>query len=172
MPINNNDLNYLINKALSTKPYDEIIEEFKKIIVDDLNSKQITCQPKEIRTPFSCIGVRRMHYRYRVISSTPAAKITRSYIKAMLGELSSPYLSANTVKRLRELFEDHLNSRCRECSPTDIDALAYQAYIFASNTQLIDFLIRDTEEHPKNIKITFFKRIISLMSNVFKVFSR
>lgn len=169
--IDNSDVNALLHEAISAGEPFVLFNNFSALIQKHMGG-QFPYRIIHVRTPFTCVGVREVKYRY-----SPSKGLTeifvRQYIRSILGQAVTPYITSGTLGVLSSDLEHFLNVEWPfTLRPDDYDALAKTVYAFCNSSRLVNRVIRDTKESPANIKINFFKTIVDMMTRFMKVFSK
>lgn len=195
--LDNSDLNNLIREAMEAKPFNLVIEELRKYLstvvkpLDEtrysestffdgtcdhttiaVRSNHIGFTRRELYSPYKCIGVPTYQYRY-YISPQVAANVAAQYILASepLLKLEGISFDRVTVSCLAEELEIFLNKQ-KNISPYDKERLARLMVSACGESFMLKRMLKETAHHPRNLKITFFKKVISLLSSVINKLTR
>lgn len=170
--IDNSDVNAMLHEAINAGQPTDIFDEYKDLLERYLGKDQFPYLTVQVRTPFTCIGARAVKYQF-----SPSMGITemfvRKYIRNALGSAYKPHLSSGTIRVLTEDLEHFLNREWPfKLNPDNLDGLAKVIYSFCICSRLMDRIISDTKKSPENIKISFFKTMVGIMTRFMRLFTK
>lgn len=163
----------LEDNILPLKQTTHVVSSFTsgEVIGVRVKTPRIGYEVKYLKTPFTCIGVSGAEYKY-FVSPAIARKIAEVFYKLTTDNVSQFVATDNTITCFADELEMYLNRYPETIVPIDIDRFASIVFDFCKRSSMMKAIIKETEHHPQNIKITFFKRLVSMLTRVVQVFSR